>query len=152
MTKTNKTTQNFPFLETDFTKAFADLKVPGVDFETLAAAQRRNFEAITQANQLALEGFQAIARRQVEILQGLIADSTEVANQLTAEGTPEQKLAQQTDLLRENYEKSLANLKELNEMLAKSGAEASEVLNKRISEALKEAKCCIEDAKAKKAA
>ena len=44
------------FLDTDFSKAFAGFTVPGFDAESLLASQRKNVEALTQANQLAAEG------------------------------------------------------------------------------------------------
>ena len=55
------------FFDVDIGKAFAGFTFPGFDVESLVAAQRRNLEALTQANQLAVEGIQAVARRQVEI-------------------------------------------------------------------------------------
>ena len=53
------------FLDIDVGKAFAGFTFPGLDVESLVAAQRKNIEAFTQANQLAVEGAQAVARRQV---------------------------------------------------------------------------------------
>ena len=58
-----------PFLEMDVTKLMGEFKVPGVDLDKMADAQRKNVEALTSANQLAAEGFQAVARRQAEILR-----------------------------------------------------------------------------------
>ena len=45
----------------DFTKIFADMKMPAMpDMEAFIAANRRNIEAITAANRIALEGAQAV--------------------------------------------------------------------------------------------
>jgi hypothetical protein len=36
----------------DVTKVLGDFRMPGVDLEAVAASQRKNLEAFTQANQL----------------------------------------------------------------------------------------------------
>ena len=58
-----------PFAEMDFTKVMAEFKLPHVNVEALVTAQRKNFEAIAAANQLAIEGFQAVAKRQGDIVR-----------------------------------------------------------------------------------
>ena len=40
----------------DVAKAFGDFRLPGIDVDAIVAAQRKNFEALTQANQFAVEG------------------------------------------------------------------------------------------------
>ena len=55
------------FLDYDMSKAFSAFSFPGFNVEAMMAAQRKNVEAFTQANQLAIEGVQALARRQVEL-------------------------------------------------------------------------------------
>ena len=51
----------------DVTKVFADFRFRPLDVEAVWAAQRRNIEALSQANQAAVEGVQAVARRQIEL-------------------------------------------------------------------------------------
>ena len=48
-----------PF-EFDVTKFFADFRYKPFDVESVMAAQRRNIEALSQANQAAAEGMQAL--------------------------------------------------------------------------------------------
>jgi phasin family protein len=67
---------------------------------------------------------------------------------LMATGAPEQKIAQQTDLVKAAFEKALANLRELTEMVAKSNTEAADVLTKRIGESLTELKAALQRTKA----
>ena len=58
------------------TKAFSEMKLPGLDVEAVVAAQRKNLEAFTQANQLAVEGAQSFARRQVEIIRQAVDEAS----------------------------------------------------------------------------
>lgn len=141
------TPSTYPFFETDFTKIFSEFKVPGFDIETIMAAQRRNIEAVTAANQLVIEGMQAVLKREAEILRQTIEESSSVLRELMAAGAPEEKVAQQADLAKSAFEKSLANLRELAEMVAKSNNEAAEVLTRRIGESLSELKTAVKKVK-----
>ena len=53
-----------PFADMDVQKMMGEFKLPNVDVDAVVAAQKKNIEALTSANQLAVEGMQAIARRQ----------------------------------------------------------------------------------------
>lgn len=125
----------------DFTKAMGDFKFPGVNVESLVQAQRKNFEAIAAANQLALEGYQAVAKRQADIVRESIEEFTKVGQELTATGTaPDVRLAKQAELAKAGFEKGLSNARELGEILMKSNTEAFGVISKRVAEALDEVK------------
>ncbi len=132
-----------PFLENDFTKMFSEFKIPGFDMQSLVATQRRNIEAVNTANQLAVEGIQAVMRRQTEIMKSMVEESSTVLRELMSQGAPEQKIAQQTEVVKTAFEKALANLRELTEMVAKSNTEAADVLTKRIGESLTELKTSL---------
>ena len=64
MTNATTTTKNGLF---DVAKMMGDFRIPGIDLEAAIANQRKNVAALTQANQLAVAGVQALMRRQVEI-------------------------------------------------------------------------------------
>lgn len=142
-----KTTGN-PFFDMDLTKMLSEYKVPGVDMDSILASQRKNIEAVTAANQLAMEGLQAVIRRQAEIMRQSLEESSAMLNEVMAAGSPEDKAAKQADVIKSAFERALANSRELAELLAKSNTEAAEVLNKRFSDSLDELKLAI--AKSKK--
>jgi len=141
------TQSTYPFFGNDFTKAFADFKIPGFDIEGLLATQRRNMEAVSAANQLAVEGVQAVIRRQTEILRQTVEESSAALKDVLAVGAPDEKIAQQADLVKAAFEKALGNLRELTEMVAKSNTEAADVLTKRIGESLTELKTSLQRTK-----
>ena len=133
-----------PFFEPDFSKfadlgkSFGDFKVPGVDMDALASAQRRNVEAVAAANQLAYEGLQAVLRREADILRQTMQESSRIVSQMISTGSPEEKVAKHAELSKVAFEKALTNMKELAEMVAKSNYEAVEVISNRVSESLEE--------------
>lgn len=120
-------------------KGFGAMKMP--DLSALAEAQRRNMEALATANRVAMEGAQAVARRNMEILQQAMTEMTEAAQRLTsAEASPQAKAAQQAEVMKAAYERAVANMREIAELIQKSNGEAVGVLNKRFTEAMDEVK------------
>lgn len=132
-----KTSTN-PLFNIDPTTLFAQFKVPGLDAESILATQRKNIEALTKANQLAVEGLQAVGRRQVEIIRSAMVDSSAQLRDLFGTLKPEERVAKQTEIAKKSIEKAIADARELAEIVSKAQNEAFEVLNKRLSEGLDE--------------
>ena len=128
------------FFDMDVGKAFAGFNFPTFDVESVMASQRKNFEALSQANQLAVEGVQALAKRQVEIVTAAIEEASAAIKELTVPGGAEEKLAKNAELAKASYEKALAAARELAELVTKTGDEAFGVLNKRFTESFEEFK------------
>jgi len=126
-------------------RAIASMKMPGMpDFQALAEAQKRNLEALTAANRLAMEGAQAVARRNMEIMQQVMGEMTQAIQSIASvEGSPNAKAAQQTELLKTAYERGVANMQEIAELIQKSNGEALGVLNRRFTESLEEVKSLV---------
>jgi len=122
----------------DLGKAFAGLAFPGFNVDSLAAAQRKNLEALTQANQLAVEGAQAIARRQVELARQAVDEVSAVMRDWTQPGAPEEQVAKNVELVKHAFEKGVANARELTELVTKTNADALDVIHKRIAESFEE--------------
>jgi phasin family protein len=126
------------FLDTDLSKAFAGFTLPGFDVEAVLACQRKNIEALTQANQLAVEGVQAVARRQAEIAREAIDEASTVLREIVQPTAPEERIAKQAELLKQTFERGLANTRELTLMLAKANTEAFDVVAKRVAQGFEE--------------
>jgi len=129
----------------DFAKLFSEMKLPAMpDMEPFIAANRRNIETFTAANRVAMEGAQAIARRNMEIMQQSVAELTEGMKALaTAEG-PQAKAAKQAEMLKQAYEHAVANMQELRDLIQQSNAEALALINQRFVEAMDEVKALAE--------
>jgi len=137
-----------PAPETDFTRFFADLKLPALpDIEALVAANRKNLETLSTANRVALEGAQAVARRNMEMMQNSLTELAEAMKALADTHAPQAKAAKQAELLKQAYQRAVANMKELSDLIQQSSAEALSVINKRFAEAMDEVKALAEKAK-----
>lgn len=134
-----------PWGAADFTKLFGEMKLPAMpDMEAFVAAHRRNIETLTAANRVAMEGAQAVARRNMEIMQQNLAELTDCMTALASAEGPQAKAAKQAELLKLAYERAVANMQELRDLIQQSNAEALALLNKRFAEAMDEVKALAE--------
>lgn len=142
------------FSQNDFSKFFENYHSSPFDVHGFMETQRKNIQALTDAQSLAIENMQALAQRQSTILSEMAEDNAVIAKELMTEGTPEEKIAKNADLLNKAYERSVKNMNELSEMLKQSSQEASEIINKRVKATLNEIKSSMEKSQktAKKAA
>lgn len=123
-----------------FSSALKQYKMPGIDVDALVASQKKNLEALTAANRVAFEGLQAVAKRQAEILQETMNESTKAVDQVTKAGSPAEIAAKQADLAKQAFERALGNMREMAEMVSKSNQEAANTINARISATFDEIK------------
>lgn len=134
-----------PALDMDFRRFFADLKFPAMpDMEAFVSAHRRNMETLSAANRIALEGAQAVARRNMEIMQHSMSEMTDTLRGFAQVDTPQSRAARQAEMLKSSYERAVANLREISDLIQKSNAEAMELLNHRFTEAMDEVKLLMD--------
>lgn len=131
---------NFDPTKFDLSGMMNTVKLPGVDVQALMAAQAKNIEALTQANKAAIDGMQALAKRQMEILNQTMTETAKVVSTMSPLGDPRDKAAQQTELAKAAFEQAIANMRELAEMVQKSNREAADIITQRVSAGLEEVK------------
>jgi phasin family protein len=126
----------FPTDITDFSKIMADYKIPGVDWQEVIAAQQKNLQALAKANQVLVEGAQAVMRREIEILQKAMAELAEASRDMMQQGDPQAQASKRLD--KTSFEAAIQNMRELAEVAGKSNREALEVINQRALESFEE--------------
>ncbi len=125
----------------EFTRLFSELKMaPVPDLEALLAAHRRNLETLSAANRVALDGAQAVARRNMEIMQQTMTELSENMRQFTSTEASQVRAGRQAEMLKAAYERAVANMSEIGDLIQKSNSEALGLLNKRFAEAMEEIK------------
>jgi phasin family protein len=139
---------DLPQFPTDMTKFFSSLKMPSMpEVAALMETHKRNLAALAAANKLVFEGAQAITQRQVEVIRRQVTDVTEAAKVLAAPGDAKERAVRQAELMKQAYEKSVADLKEVEDLLRKSSTEALDLVHHRFIEALDEVKAAVESHK-----
>jgi len=127
----------------DFGKLFSNGKMPSFDVEGAMAAQRKNVEAFTQANQAAIEGAQAFAKRQAEIVREAVETYSKLAKEVAQLGA-EERFAKQAQVGKEIFEQAIANIGELKEIAEKSQAQVTSVISKRMADNFDEVKAAFQ--------
>ena len=127
----------------DITKMFEQFKLPGVDVSALMEARRKDIEALTEVNKIALQSSQTMAQKQVEILQKTMQELT----QTMTGGKPLENAAKQGEVVQHAMEKAFAYMLELAEVGRKAQTEALEVINKRAQENMQELTSLVQSKK-----
>lgn len=110
------------------------------DIKTIMETQRKNMQAIAEANTCFMSGWQALAKCQTEMLSQIVQDNTAIARESMAEGTPQDKFARQTEILKSSYKRTIENAQELGEIARRNTMEAAELLNRRAAASFAEIK------------
>jgi len=127
-----------PFGDFDLTKMLGDMKMPAFDGGGLMEAQKRNFEAIQQANQAAVTHMQAIVKRQAEMMQDAMNEASKAMKDMMSAGTPEEGARRQSEMVQRALEQAVANVREIAEMTAKSNRDIFDLVNSRMVSGVEE--------------
>lgn len=137
-----------PFKQfSDFQKNLAQMKIPGIDPDQWIKVYEQNVAAVTQANRTFLTGMQAFAEKQAAMLQESLENSETAIKEAAEAGEPTAKAAHQVERARAAYEKALADMNEISEIMTKTNTEAIEVINKRINESFAEVQAILSEKK-----
>ncbi len=127
----------------DITKLVEQFKLPGVDVTALMEARRKDIEALTQVNKIALESTQTMAQKQVEILQKTMQE----LSQTMTTGKPLENAAKQGEVVQHAMEKAFSYMLELAEVARKAQTEALEVINKRAQQNMQDLSSLVQSKK-----
>jgi phasin family protein len=106
----------------DLEAMLKQFQIPGVDLSSIIENERKNIEALQQANQAVVDGIQALAQKQAEVFK----ETMERWQQSLADGNPESA--------QEGIEQALDNVRQLAEITVESQTKAFEVIRQRVEE------------------
>ena len=138
--------QNFPFafpltFDADkLTEMFGAAKLPGVDTDAVMAAQKKNVEALIEANQVVIAGYQDLYKRQVALFEAAVAETKDKLSQPQGQPLTADQATQSVDALKAAFEKAATDVKELAELAQKANTGAFEIVKVRAEEAVAEFK------------
>ena len=120
-----------PWLE-NLKKLTDKYQLPGVNIEALVDWQRKDMEALAEANRQAVEGIKALIERRNEILQETLAQWQATVK----DATSAEAMSKQAEAVKQGVEKAVANFRELSELEAQARNNAWKVVQERIQENL----------------
>lgn len=128
-----------PFKQfSEFQKNLSQLKIPGVDPDQWVKVYEQNIAAVTQANQTFMTGMQAFAEKQAAMLQEGFKTSEAAIKEAAEAGESTDKVTSQVERAKAAYEKALADMNEISEIVTKTNSEALEVINQRVNASFSE--------------
>ena len=130
----------------DLTKMFEQFKLPGVDMAPIIESRRKDIEALVEANKAVIESMQALARKQTEILTQTMQGLQESAKSLVGGGAAPD-VTKQAELIRQAYQKALADMKDMAEMAQKSQTDAMAAITQRATQSMAETKTLMQPKK-----
>ena len=136
MATTKKTSSTIPGMTgelpslADLTKLAEQFKLPGVDVSALVEWQRKDLEALAEANRQAYEGMKALAQRQAEILR---ENLSEWQGAMQGAVSPD-ALAKQSDAAKRGVQQAIDNFRELAAMETETRTNAWKVVQDRMQE------------------
>ena len=74
--------------------------------------------------------------RQAQILQASIEQAKAAAAEIMVPGSPEDKVAQQAEVVQTAFQAALTNMKDMADIVTKSNTEAGNVISKRVAVAV----------------
>src|SRR5881397_3560680 len=105
----------------DVTKIFADFRFRPFDVEAAWTAQRRNIEALSQANRAAVDGVQAVARRHIELTRETFEGFSALMRDLASPVSPEARIAKNAEYMKQMLDKGISHGREIATIAAKAG-------------------------------
>ena len=105
-------------------------KIPGIDVAAIVEAQRKDMEALAEANRQAYEGIKALAQRRNEILRAALVEWQEAMKDATGKDA----LSKNADRARQGVKKAIDSIRELAEMEAETRRKAWKVVQDRFQE------------------
>lgn len=126
------------FKGNDFIKAFATPKMPDFDTDALLAAQKKNMDALVEANKAAAVGYQELHSKQVELFEATLAEAQKQIAAFDPSKMDADAAKAQGEVAKAAFEKALTNMTALAEGAQKANADAFEVVSERIQESVAE--------------
>jgi phasin family protein len=116
----------------DIKKLTEKFKLPGIDVAALVDWQRKDLEALVEANRQAYDGVRALIERRNEILKEKLAEWQTAVK----DATSSEAIAKRAEAGKEGVQQVIANIRELAEMEAQSRNKAWKVVQDRMQENL----------------
>jgi phasin family protein len=107
-------------------------RLPGIDLGALAEWQRKDVEALMEANRQANEGFRALIEKRNEILRESFAEWQAAVKDMASTDA----LSKQAEAAKSGFEKAVSNFRELSQIETEAWTNAWKTVQSRMQENL----------------
>ena len=116
----------------DLGKLIGRLQLPGIDLKAIVESQRKDMEALAEANRQAYEGIKALAKRRNEILQEALAEWQAAMKDATGKDA----ISKNAERAKQGVKQAIDRFRELAEMESETRRKSWKVLQDRFQENL----------------
>jgi len=116
------------------------LHQPGLDLDGILEDQRKNIEALTEANKVIFDNARGVIERQVEIFRETMDKTASLMKSSFQAKSTEDMPDQRAELIRLGMEKSLASMLDITESIIEANAHAFDIASRRMVESVSEIK------------
>jgi len=116
----------------DLGKLVGNFKLPGVDVKAIVESQRKDMEALAEANRQAYEGIKALAKRRNEILQEALSEWQAAMKDATGKDA----ISKNAERAKQGVKQAIDRFRELAEMESETRRKSWKVLQDRFQENL----------------
>ncbi len=116
----------------DLGKLVGRMQLPGIDVKAIVESQRKDMEALAEANRQAYEGIKALAQRRNEILKEALAEWQAAMKDATGKDA----MTKNAERAKQGVKQAVDRFRELAEMEAETRRKAWKVLQDRFQENL----------------
>lgn len=127
------------FKDYDLSKYFPQSSLPDIDPAALMAAQKKNMDALVEANKAAAAGYQDLFKKQMAMFEETLTAAQKQAANLDTTVTPG-SAEKQGEYVKAAFEKAVENMTLLAQEAQKANASAFSTVSARIEENMKEMK------------
>ncbi|MEM7743061.1 MAG: TIGR01841 family phasin [Pseudomonadota bacterium] len=132
-------TDSFPTMDKFFKTDF-----PAFDFGVFQEAQQKNMKALIEANKTAVNGYQALYKRQAELFEAAVAEAKDRFSGVQGQPMTAENAAENFESMKSAFEKNLGDLKEIAELAQAANTGAFDIIKARTEEAFAEMKDAAE--------
>ena len=116
----------------DLGQLISKYQLPGIDVAAIVEAQRKDMEALAEANRQAYEGIKALAKRRNEILQEALGEWQAAMKDATGKDA----MSKNAERAKQGVKQAIDRFRELAEMEAETRRKSWKVLQDRFQENL----------------
>lgn len=125
---------------------FGAAKMPVFDADAMMNAQRKNMDALIEANKAVIAGYQEVFKRQAALAEAAVAQTKDKINELQGEPLSPEHVTRNVESFQTAVQQSITDARELAELVQKANLNAFEIVKDRAVEAVAEFKSAAEKA------
>jgi phasin family protein len=122
----------------DLMQMAKDFRLPEVDSTAIIEAQKRNMDALVEANRAAAAGYQDLFARQLAIFEETMGEARRMLDGIDATRIDAETARSRTELAKAAFARALENMKSLAESAQKANSDAAGIVAERVRASIAE--------------